>query len=117
MAKTQKELDALKEQIESLNKQLKGLSEEELDQICGGIMPHINASIIFNLLRNNENEANDFNYEEPSQIPAIVIQAIQEGNKEKAKELFLQNYSSIPERMRDTLMMLYRVNFHEDIFD
>ena len=36
MAKTQEELNALKEEVESLNKQLAELTEEELAQVIGG---------------------------------------------------------------------------------
>ena len=34
--KTKEELNALKEEIESLNKKLAGLTEEEMEQIVGG---------------------------------------------------------------------------------
>ena len=34
--KTKEELNALKEEIESLNKKLAGLTEEEMEQITGG---------------------------------------------------------------------------------
>ena len=36
MAKTQEELNALKEEVESLNKKLHELTEEELAQVSGG---------------------------------------------------------------------------------
>ena len=36
MAKTQEELNALKEEVETLNKKLKELTEEELNQVTGG---------------------------------------------------------------------------------
>ena len=36
MAKTQEELNALKEEVETLNKKLAELSEEELAQVSGG---------------------------------------------------------------------------------
>ena len=34
--KTKEELNALKEEVETLNKKLAELSEEELAQVCGG---------------------------------------------------------------------------------
>ena len=41
MAKTQEELNALKEELEALNKKLAELSEEELAQVSGGFIPAI----------------------------------------------------------------------------
>ena len=35
--KTKEELNALKEEVESLNKKLAELSEEELEQVTGGV--------------------------------------------------------------------------------
>lgn len=35
--KTPEELEALKEELEALNRKLAELSEEELEQVCGGI--------------------------------------------------------------------------------
>ena len=35
--KTKEELDALKEEVEAVNKKLAELSEEELEQVTGGI--------------------------------------------------------------------------------
>ena len=37
--KTKEELNALKEEVETLNKKLAELSEEELVQVTGGILP------------------------------------------------------------------------------
>ena len=37
MAKTQEELNALKEEVETLNKKLVELTDEELEQVTGGI--------------------------------------------------------------------------------
>ena len=37
--KTKEELNALKEEVETLNKKLAELSEEELAQVCGGFGP------------------------------------------------------------------------------
>ena len=39
MAKTQEELNALKEEVETLNNKLKELTEEELAQVSGGLVP------------------------------------------------------------------------------
>ena len=36
--KTQEELNALKEEVETLNKKLHELTEEELAQVCGGFL-------------------------------------------------------------------------------
>ena len=36
MAKTQEELNELKEEVETLNKKLHELTEEELEQVSGG---------------------------------------------------------------------------------
>ena len=37
--KTVEELNALKEEVETLNKKLAELSEEELEQVSGGLVP------------------------------------------------------------------------------
>ena len=37
--KTPEELNALKEEVEALNKKLAELSEEELNQVAGGVVP------------------------------------------------------------------------------
>ena len=39
MAKTQEELKQLKEEYETLNKKLKELTEDELLQVTGGVIP------------------------------------------------------------------------------
>ena len=39
--KAKEELNALKEEVEALNKKLAELSEEELAQVAGGAIPHI----------------------------------------------------------------------------
>ena len=39
MAKTQEELNAIKEEVETLNKKLNELSGEEMAQVIGGIYP------------------------------------------------------------------------------
>ena len=38
--KTKEELNALKEEVESLNKKLAELTDEELKQVSGGVVPH-----------------------------------------------------------------------------
>ena len=42
MTKTQEELNALKEEVEALNKKLHELTEEELVQVTGGVDPVFN---------------------------------------------------------------------------
>ena len=37
--KTEEELNALKEEVETLNKKLHELTEEELAQVSGGVLP------------------------------------------------------------------------------
>ena len=37
--KTKEELNALKEEVEALNKKLCELTEEELEQVTGGLIP------------------------------------------------------------------------------
>ena len=39
--KTKEELNALKEEVETLNKKLHGLTEEELSQVSGGQLQEI----------------------------------------------------------------------------
>ena len=41
--KTKEELNALKEEVETLNKKLAELTEEELEQVTGGVL-HISTS-------------------------------------------------------------------------
>ena len=38
--KTKEELSALKEEVEALNKKLAELTEEELTQVSGGVLPY-----------------------------------------------------------------------------
>ena len=40
--KTKEELNALKEEVEALNKKLAELTEEELAQVFGGLVPALN---------------------------------------------------------------------------
>ena len=40
--KTKEELNALKEEVETLNKKLAELSEDELKQVTGGLAPDFN---------------------------------------------------------------------------
>ena len=46
--KTKEELKALKEEVETLNKKLAELSEEELSQVSGGVLPD-GGKIVFGL--------------------------------------------------------------------
>ncbi len=46
--KTQEELNALKEEVETLNKKLAELTEEELAQVSGGVLPD-GGKIVFGL--------------------------------------------------------------------
>ena len=39
--KTKEELNALKNEVETLNKKLSGLTEDELKQVVGGAVPEI----------------------------------------------------------------------------
>ena len=39
--KTKEELNALKEEVETLNKKLAELTDEELEQVTGGLVPVI----------------------------------------------------------------------------
>ena len=41
--KTKKELNALKEEVETLNKKLHELTEEELEQVSGGLESAVSA--------------------------------------------------------------------------
>ena len=41
MSKTKEELNALKEEVESVNEKLQELTEEELEQVCGGANPSL----------------------------------------------------------------------------
>ena len=44
MSKTKEELNALKEEVESVNEKLQELTEEELEQVCGGANPSLRGS-------------------------------------------------------------------------
>ena len=41
--KTKEELNALKEEVETVNKKLNELSNEELEQVSGGLIPGVRA--------------------------------------------------------------------------
>ena len=43
--KTKEELNALKEEVETLNRKLHELTEEELDQVSGGFDPENNKQL------------------------------------------------------------------------
>ena len=53
--KTQEELNAIKEEIEALNKKLAELTEEELEQVTGGILPK---DYYENIIQNSVKENN-----------------------------------------------------------
>jgi len=53
--KTKEELNALKEEVEALNKKLAELSEEELAQVAGGIHPK---DYYENIIQNSPEEDN-----------------------------------------------------------
>ena len=67
MTKTQEELNALKQEYESLNNKLQELNEDELKQVTGGLLPIIFASAVRNILNNTANLQGDSNqgYKEP----------------------------------------------------
>ena len=44
--KTKEELNAIKEEVETLNKKLHELTEEELAQVSGGTLEHPGAPVI-----------------------------------------------------------------------
>ena len=46
--KTQNELQDLKAKVEELEKELKELSDEELKQVCGGLMVKVSGTIMRN---------------------------------------------------------------------
>ena len=46
MSKTKEELNKLKEEVESVNEKLQGLTEEELEQVTGGLRPRDVAPVI-----------------------------------------------------------------------
>ena len=43
--KTKEELNALKEEVENLNRKLAELSEDELAQVCGGLNPLVDQKL------------------------------------------------------------------------
>ena len=47
MSKTKEELDAIKEEVETVNKKLQELTDEELEKVVGGINPSAVMPIIF----------------------------------------------------------------------
>ena len=53
--KTKEELNALKEKVETLNKKLAELTEEELKQVTGGILPK---DYYENIIQNSPEEDN-----------------------------------------------------------
>ena len=41
MSKTKEELNKIKEEVETVNEKLQELTEEELEQVCGGALLHV----------------------------------------------------------------------------
>ena len=66
--KTKEELNALKEEVEALNNKLNELTEEELEQVCGGFMPII--------LRNADIPAKNGGFNQPSELAEILINGL-----------------------------------------
>ena len=54
--KTQEELNAIKEEVETLNEKLHELTEEELEQVTGG-SPKLIPSPLLRLLTSEDNES------------------------------------------------------------
>ena len=50
--KTKEELNAIKEEVETLNKKLQELSEDELQQVSGGRYEEAYSEMLYNLLHN-----------------------------------------------------------------
>ena len=50
--KTKEELNALKEEVETLNKKLQELSEDELQQVSGGRYEEAYSEMLYNILHN-----------------------------------------------------------------
>ena len=57
--KTKEELNALKEEVETLNKKLAELNEEELAQVTGGVVPEGDHYILFGIERGGKSYAKD----------------------------------------------------------
>ena len=85
--KTPEELNALKEEVEALNKKLAELTGEELQQIIGG-----------------SGESYDIYYE--------ILKAITKfNNAERAKLLFRHYYTELNERERSYIRMIFERHF------
>ena len=50
--KSKEELNALKEEVETLNKKLQELSEDELQQVSGGRYEEAYSEMLYNILHN-----------------------------------------------------------------
>ena len=50
--KTAEELNAIKEEVETLNKKLQELSEDELQQVSGGRYEEAYSEMLYNILHN-----------------------------------------------------------------
>ena len=53
--KTKEELNALQEELENLNKKLEELSEEELKEVTGGLLPIPYVSAVQNIIKSRVN--------------------------------------------------------------
>ena len=50
--KTKEELNAIKEEVETINKKLQELSEDELQQVSGGRYEEAYSEMLYNILHN-----------------------------------------------------------------
>ena len=69
MSKTAEELNIIKEEVETVNKKLVELNDEELKQVTGGVMPVIHASVIRNLLGSGVEYNSDSNNWKSDKLP------------------------------------------------
>ena len=67
--KSKEELNALKEDVETLNNKLAELNDEELKQVTGGVMPVIFASVIRNLMGSGVEYNSDSNNWKSDKLP------------------------------------------------
>ena len=79
MTKTQEELNALKQEYESLNNKLQELNEDELKQVTGGLFPVIFASTIRDILNKTSSLQGDSSqgYKEPPGSIQILREPLQ----------------------------------------
>ena len=96
MAKTQEELNTIKEEVETLNKKLVELNDEELKQVTGGVMPVIYASVIRNLMGSGVAYNSDSNNWKSDKLPT------EPGNYKIGTDIEL-NEKWIPDTVKVTL--------------